>query len=278
MSLESGRKLGLAASIIAVVTPVVAVAAVVFFIWSLIANLFSNLIGPNTSSSTLSALTWVIIVFIIILLIISVAGSTLFVVAMRRLAQYYNDPGIFKNALHGFLINIIGIVTSITIYTALTISSLTNISNSNPQTTVAYTPIPTVPPLMVTSFFTVYLVLAAVFFVLSIVSAVLYMRAFNKLGEKSGVDNFRTAGLLYLLGGALAIVGIGVLLSWIAWILAAMGFHSLKPKTTETATSSYSTNQLTPNPSAIQRRYCTYCGADNNIDALYCRSCGKQLQ
>jgi uncharacterized membrane protein len=73
------------------------------------------------------------------------------------------------------------------------------------------------------------------------------MRAFNKLGEKSEVDNFKTAGLLYLLGGALAIVGIGALLSWIAWIFAFMGFRSLKPKNIQTTASPSSIPQITPN-------------------------------
>ena len=55
-----------------------------------------------------------------------------------------------------------------------------------------------------------------------IVNGVLYMRSFNKLKEKSGVDNFGTAGLLYLIGVFIPII------AWIAWIFAAMGFNKLK--------------------------------------------------
>ena len=55
-----------------------------------------------------------------------------------------------------------------------------------------------------------------------IVNGVLYMRAFNKLKEKSGVDNFGTAGLLYLIGVFIPLI------TWIAWIFAAMGFNKLK--------------------------------------------------
>jgi uncharacterized membrane protein len=69
------------------------------------------------------------------------------------------------------------------------------------------------------------------------------MRAFNKLAEKSGDDNFKTAGLLYLLGTVLTIVLIGGLLIWIAWIFAAMGFNSLKPKEPPAPTSAYPTSQ-----------------------------------
>ena len=42
------------------------------------------------------------------------------------------------------------------------------------------------------------MVVLGVALVFGIVNAVLYMRAFNKLEEKSGVDNFGTAGLLLL--------------------------------------------------------------------------------
>ena len=104
---------------------------------------------------------------------------------------------------------------------------------------------------------------------IGVVSAVFYMKAFNKLGEKSGVDNFKTTGLLYLLGVVLAIVGVGVLLMWIAWILALIGFRAIKPKISETSTFASST----ATPSMIladtsQKRYCPYCGAEN-IPGLY---------
>ncbi|NLD65119.1 MAG: hypothetical protein GX648_00925 [Crenarchaeota archaeon] len=42
------------------------------------------------------------------------------------------------------------------------------------------------------------------------------------------------AGLLMLLGGALTIVVVGGLLFFIGWIIAAISFFSLKPKTTQT--------------------------------------------
>ena len=61
------------------------------------------------------------------------------------------------------------------------------------------------------------------------------MRAFNLLGEKSGVHSFNTAGTLYIIGAVLELVGIGAIILWIAWILAASGFNALKPKPVETA-------------------------------------------
>ena len=101
------------------------------------------------------------------------------------------------------------------------------------------------------------------------------MRAFNKLGEKSGINNFKTAGLLYLIGMVLSIVGIGVLLLWIAWIFAALGFHSLKPSSTSTFVSSDLQTSLT---GIAQKKFCPYCGTENTADSIYCVVCGKKLQ
>jgi hypothetical protein len=94
------------------------------------------------------------------------------------------------------------------------------------------------------------------------------MRAFNKLKEKSGVDNFGTAGILFLVGSIVPIIG------WIAWIFAAMGFKKLKT-TSPAPTGSYFTQ---PPLSTMPMKRCPNCGAENTADALYCRSCGKSLQ
>ncbi len=87
------------------------------------------------------------------------------------------------------------------------------------------------------------------------------MRAFNKLKEKSGVESFGTAGILYLVGSIIPLV------SWIAWIFAAAGFSKLKPVPLSNA--SYPTQPLT---TTIQTKRCPNCGTENSADALYCSS------
>ena len=103
-----------------------------------------------------------------------------------------------------------------------------------------------------------------------IVNGVLYMRAFNKLKEKSGVDNFGTAGLLILIGVFIPII------AWIAWIFAAMGFKKLKAAP---AASPYVPYPVQPPLSTqMQTKRCPNCGTENRSDALYCSNCGKPLQ
>ena len=234
MSLESGKKLGTTASLIAVVLPIIGAAAYVFLILS---SIFAS-VSPGANSA--ASLDLIIVLFAVVG-IVAFAGFILFVVAMHRLSDYYNEPGIYRNTLYGFIINIVGVIIALIFYVALIITTATHsVAQSNTQTTVA-TPIPTVPPILnsLGLIISIILVLLVVTVVIGILSAIFYMRAFSKLGEKSGVENFKTTGLLYLLGVALAIVGVGALLMWIAWILALIGFRSLKPKISETSTSSF---------------------------------------
>jgi uncharacterized membrane protein/ribosomal protein L40E len=185
---------------------------------------------------------------------------------MNSLSQYYSEPGIFKNALYGFLINIIGVAALIVIAFALILTTIVSSATSS------------TPVFSGASFITVLLGVIVAAVVISIVSAVLYMRAFNKLGEKSGVRSFNTAGLLYLIGTVLTIVLVGGLLVWIAWIFALSGFNSLKPKIAEPSTISYPTQQLPAADSKEQKKFCVYCGAEISPDSVYCANCGKQLQ
>jgi len=70
-------------------------------------------------------------------------------------------------------------------------------------------------------------------FVFVIVSAIFYRKSFNLLAAKSGVNMFGIAGLLLLIGAVLTIILVGFVLMWIAFILLAVGFFSIKTPITE---------------------------------------------
>jgi hypothetical protein len=87
---------------------------------------------------------------------------------------------------------------------------------------------------------------------------------FDKLGDKSGVDSFRTAGLLLLIGAFLLFV------SYIGWIFAAIGYNRL----TLNKQVTNSMPQYIAPAGTIKR--CPHCGTENSPDAIYCRNCGRQ--
>lgn len=228
--------------------PVIMVITIIFFIWSMFTAIAAASTGSSPTIPNFSSIFFGFETILTLLGIMTFIGIILFIIAMYCLSQYYNDSGIFKNALYGFILNIVGSITAIVIEFVFILRSVGSIAQTGTVPTAA-TPTPTIPPVtsILTQLILGFLAVLVIGLVFGIISGVLYMRAFNKLAEKSGKDSFRTAGLLYLLGTALTIVLIGGLLVWIAWIFAAMGFNSLKPKESSTPTLAYPTSQ-TPTP------------------------------
>ena len=257
MSLESGRKYGYYASLINVIMPIVAIIGVVAIIFSIIASAVTRIANGSVGPGF-----WVLvglIIFIIAIVAVGIAGFIMFMYSMYSLSNYYNEPAIFKNVLYAFIVSIVSGVVVLILEFAVLISAFAGIFTTN-------TPSPVAP---VFSLLT-YVVVIVVSLAFGIVNGVLYMRAFNKLKEKSGVDNFGTAGLLYLIGVFIPLIG------WIAWIFAAMGFKKLKVAPAVSPYVPYSAQP--PLSTTAQTKRCPNCGAENRADALYCSNCGKPLQ
>ena len=262
MSLESARRLGLISSLITVILPVVFVPLVIIYtIYNAISQLSS---GSSTFNSSFQLVLYAAVG------IVAFASFIMFLLSMRRLSKYYNEPSIFKNTLYGFIITIIGSAIAYTIELVFFQSVFASISQTS--NTVA-----TAPPISsaISTLLIAGIVVLAIVFVFAIISAIFYMLAFNKLAEKSGIGNFRTAGLLMLIGFVLVIVLVGALLVWIAWILVAMSFYSLKPKENPNLQASSPSSTVA---SVAQKKYCPYCGTENLTEAIYCKNCGKPLQ
>jgi len=266
LSLVLGRKLGLTASLINVIVPVITLLLYIVFILSLFGTISSAITRGITPFNGFPGLLGSLTLAFIALGIVGLIGIILFLVSMSQLSRYYSEPRIFKNALYGFLTAIIGAVVLIVLVFASLFATIFAAAANSPS---RFSPFGVIATLL-------FVGIGA--FVVIIVSAVFYKRAFDRLAEKSGVHNFNTAGTLYLIGQILTIILVGALIVWIAWIFSTLGFNSLKPKAAETSTYAYSAPPTTTAPSVPQLKYCQYCGARNALDAVYCVSCGKQLQ
>ncbi len=251
MTFESGRNLGFISSLMIVILPVITLPAVFLLT-------FARVFTPATGFLALS-------IFYIFIGALGLASYILFLVAMNRLATYYQEPRLYKNVLYAFILNIAGGVVGLIIYISTFLLS-----------PISLTPTPSPADISSIVFRAILamIIFVIVVFVFAIISAVLYMRTFNLLADKTGVDNFRTAGLLYIIGVLLAVVLVGALVVWVAWILAAMGFYSLKEKPYSPLPTP--AKQTTPAVD-MARKICPYCGTENNADAIYCKACGKQL-
>jgi uncharacterized membrane protein len=258
VSLETGKKLGFAASIINLVTPIVIVAVYVGFFVSLLSSIPSTISGGYTGGATNNYLSSLGFLGAIIgLCIVSSIGYIFYMVSMYNLSKYYHEPGIFRNLIKAFLITIVGSVIAGIVLVATLIISIGTIAPAPTSSTT----FPIIWNLLI------IIGMIGGMLAIGIYSVVLTRRAFNLLADKSGVDNFRTAGLLFLIGIIIPLV------AWIGWIFAAMGYRKLTPTPPANA---YFAPQYVTSPNGPVKR-CPNCGTTNNPDAIYCLSCGKQF-
>jgi uncharacterized membrane protein len=158
--------------------------------------------------------------------LLSLIGIILTLIALKGMADHYNEAGIFNNALYGVITVIIGAVASVAALIAAFFMIISNID------------IDWTDPAAVQSYFMNFgnlggiigaiVITLVVLFVFAIISAILFRKSLTSLAAKSGEKIFETAGLLWLIGAVLTIVLVGFILIAIAWILIAVGFFSIK--------------------------------------------------
>jgi uncharacterized membrane protein len=191
--------------------------------------------------------------------ILSLVGIILVLVAMKGFADDYGSGAIWTNALYGFIFGIIGIIAAAVVLVAFVFTGVIFFPFAGLFAGLAFI------ATLLTAF--VFLLLQAIY----------YRRAFTILYQKTGEKMFDTGGLLLLLGSILVIILIGFILLFIAWILLAVGFFSIRTPAAPPAQYPAPTQPQPPAAAPTQIKYCTYCGAENRADAIYCAHCGKQL-
>ncbi len=162
--------------------------------------------------------------------LLGIIGFILVLIALKGLADYYNENGIFNNALYGFVLGIVGSVVSVGVFvgTALTVIADLGISDwMNPNDWVTTFTAEAALDSLLTLLGAIVIALV-ILFIFIILMAWFYKKSLNLLSDKSGVGMFNTAGLILLIGAFLTIIIIGFLLLWIAIILLAVAFFSLK--------------------------------------------------
>jgi len=164
--------------------------------------------------------------------LLSLIGIILVLIATKGLADHYGEAGIFNNALYALIMGIIGVIALIGILVFSLLSAIadlgidtTDLANLGPQLQQR---------LMGGDMDFILKLLGAIILawvVLSIcviIAAIFSRKSLNLASAKTGVGMFGTAGILMLIGGILAVVFIGYLLIWIAWILIAVAFFSIR--------------------------------------------------
>lgn len=163
--------------------------------------------------------------------LLGVVGFIFLLVAIRDIANQVQDRSIFNNTLLSVILAISGIVvgTVVIVGSFFSFVGLHNLAgpnyfgpNFNPST---------VPVGDWVGFAAAVIAGLAIVWILLIVSAVYLRRSFDSIASRLNVKLFGTAGLLYLVGAATVIVGVGFLLILVAQILLVVAFFSIDERT-----------------------------------------------
>ena len=166
--------------------------------------------------------------------ILAFVGLIMVLAALYGLAGVYKEQGIFNNAILGTAIGIGGIV-AIGVVVFFTLIDLlkaiipgwngdwTALQNVNPADISANITFQAIQP-----FITSFLIGLLLLFVIAIAVAFFFRRSFILVANKTGTSLFATTGLLLLIGAIFTIILIGLLLIWIAILLLAIAFFTIR--------------------------------------------------
>jgi uncharacterized membrane protein len=184
-------------------------------------------------------------------LALSLVGLILVLVGLKGLADYYNEAGIFNNFFYGSIAGVVGVVVAglVAAFAVLTLLSdflytLYPTWDGDWSTLPGLTPNTNIVPTDIVPFLMAILLVIFILFVFAIIVALLMRKSLKVLSAKTGVGLFGTTGLLLLIGAVLAIVVIGFLLIWIAMLILAIAFFSIKPQQAQSTTPAAAPTQV----------------------------------
>ncbi len=171
--------------------------------------------------------------------LIAFVGLILVLVAVKYIAEEIKDHNIFNNFLLTFITVIIGVVVAIFIIIISFFSYGAGIDWTNFQNV---TSMPQFYQMMQTKgivpFFTSIIAGLLVLWITLIIAAYFLRKSYNKIASETHTSMFHTTGLLYLIGAMTAIILVGLLIIFVAFILQIIAFFSMPenlPQATQAA-------------------------------------------
>ena len=166
--------------------------------------------------------------------LLSLIGFILVLVALKGLADYYNESGIFNNALYGFIASIVGGVAFIGVLIGSALTALAAIGPgisdwANWEEWTALLEAGLVDLNIVFALLGAVIIAFVVLFIFVVFTAFLYRKSLDILASKSEVGMFHTTGLILLIGAILTRIIIGFIIIWIAFLLLAIAFFRMRP-------------------------------------------------
>ena len=199
--------------------------------------------------------------------VLGIVGVILLLRSLKEFANYYQDKEIYQNALTGVKYYIVALITLAIAGTGFIVGFALN----DFPTKIG------VGNAIGIAIGIAFLIVTFVFYVLA---ATHLRKTFNTLAQKTGEHSFETAATLLWVGAILTIIGVGVILIFIAWIFAVIGFFTMKSPQQQQpyASQPYGYTPPSEQSTASQAQiYCSNCGAPLKPQSTYCSSCGKKV-
>jgi uncharacterized membrane protein len=192
--------------------------------------------------------------------VLSIVGIILLYLGVKGLSEYYRDETIYHDALRGVIYGIIALIAIAAAVPLFVIGGMFSVFSAGLGAGFGLLSL---------------LLLLVVVFVFYVLAATQFRKAFNTLAQKTGEHMFETAGTLLFVGAILTIVlFIGLILIFIAWIIATIAFFSIKVPQQQYG---YLPPTAPAPPTYMPSRYCPNCGAPADVNATFCQHCGRQL-
>jgi uncharacterized membrane protein len=170
--------------------------------------------------------------------LLGLVGLILVLIAMKGLADHYNESGIFNNTLYGVILTIVGaVVFAGTVIVAMA-GFLSDLNLDWATLSTDPSAIQNMDWTQFTNFEFIWSHIATVLigllvlFVFVVISSIFYKKSLDSLSKKTNVGLFGTTGLILLLGAVLTIIAVGFILIWVAGIMLTIAFFSIKSETT----------------------------------------------
>jgi uncharacterized membrane protein len=156
--------------------------------------------------------------------ILGIVGFVMILVAVKYIADSVKEQKIFNSMITAVVTSILGIAVGSLVVLATVLSAF---SHGYFSSAYPFTPSAAVTLAQWIIFGTEIGVGLFAAWILFVVSAIFLRRSYNAIGSKLNVHMFSTAGLLYLIGAATTVVGVGFLILFVAEILTAVAFFSI---------------------------------------------------
>ncbi|RLF22538.1 MAG: hypothetical protein DRJ68_01305 [Thermoprotei archaeon] len=175
-------------------------------------------------------------------LVLAIVGLILVLIACQRISEALGEAKIFRDVLVASLLAIVSIGVLLALSVGLAFAAVLSIPFTHGFTHfVGITPTAPSSSITHTPLLVVLIVLVASL-VLTLISALYFKSGFTRISSKTGLRLFRDAGLLILISAAMVVAGAALIVLWgagliimfialvislVAWILAAVAFFTV---------------------------------------------------